>query len=182
MKILSAKSKGNFILTALALCLAGCMGVPEGAKPVQGFDLESYLGKWYEIARLDHPFERGLSDVTAEYSLRDDGGVKVVNRGFESDRNKWKDAEGKAYFVEDTTTGKLKVSFFGPFYGAYNVIALDQEAYQWSMVVGPNTDYLWILSRTPVLDQAIIDHLLSEAESLGFNTEELIFVNQERNQ
>ena len=182
MKILPAKSKGNFMLTALALCLAGCMGVPEGARPVQDFDLESYLGKWYEIARLDHPFERGLTDVTAEYSLRDDGGVNVINRGFESDRNRWKDAEGKAYFVEDTSTGKLKVSFFGPFYGAYNVIALDQEAYQWSLVVGPNTDYLWILSRTPMLDQAIIDQLLSEAESLGFNIEELIFVNQDRNQ
>jgi len=182
MEKLLPNLKRSLMLTVLALCLAGCMGVPDGARPVQGFDLESYLGKWYEIARLDHPFERGLSDVTAEYSLRDDGGVKVVNRGFESDRNKWKDAEGKAYFIGDTSSGKLKVSFFGPFYGAYNVIALDQEAYQWSMVVGPNTDYLWILSRTPVLDQAVIDRLLSEAESLGFNTEELIFVNQERNQ
>lgn len=182
MKKLLSNSKRNLMLTALALWLAGCMGVPDGARPVQGFNLESYLGKWYEIARLDHSFERGLSDVTAEYSLRDDGGVKVINRGFESDRNKWKDAEGKAYFVEDTSIGKLKVSFFGPFYGAYNVIALDQEAYQWSLVVGPNTDYLWILSRTPVLDRVIIDQLLSKAESLGFNTEELIFVTQERHQ
>lgn len=175
-------AKENLTLSALALILAGCMGVPDGARPVKEFDLERYLGKWYEIARLDHPFERGLSAVTAEYSLRDDGGVKVINRGFDSDRNKWKDAKGKAYFVGDSSTGRLKVSFFGPFYGAYNVIALDQEAYQWSLVVGPDTDYLWILSRTPALDQVILDQLLLEAESLGFNTGELIFVDQERNQ
>ena len=168
------------MLTTLALCFVGCSGVPEGASPVQGFTLENYLGKWYEIARLDHSFERGLSNVTAEYSLRDDGGVRVINRGFKTARNKWQEAEGKAYFVEGTSTGKLKVSFFGPFYGAYNVIALDKEAYQWSLVVGPDTDYLWILSRTPVLDQVIVDQLLSEARSLGFNTEDLIFVNHEQ--
>ena len=172
---------GKIILTALALCLVGCSGVPEGARPVQGFTLEKYLGKWYEIARLDHSFERGLSSVTAEYSLRDDGGVRVINRGFKTASDKWQEAEGKAYFVEGTSTGKLKVSFFGPFYGAYNVIALDKEAYQWSLVVGPDTDYLWILSRTPVLDQVILDQLLSEARSLGFNTEDLIFVNHEQN-
>lgn len=179
--ILRNLTKG-FIPAVLALSLAGCLGVPEGARPVQGFELESYLGKWYEIARLDHPFERGLSKVTAEYSLRDDGGVKVINRGFKSDSNEWEEAEGKAFFVGDTSTGKLKVSFFGPFYGAYNVIALDQETYQWSMVVGPNTDYLWILSRTPVLDQVIVDQLLSQAESLGFKTDQLIFVDQESQQ
>jgi len=174
--------KKGFISIALALSLVGCLGVPEGARTVQGFELESYLGKWYEIARLDHPFERGLSNVTAEYNLRDDGGVQVINRGFKSDNNEWEEAQGKAFFVGDTSTGKLKVSFFGPFYGAYNVIALDQEAYQWSMVVGPNTDYLWILSRTPVLDQVIVDQLLSQAESLGFKTEQLIFVDQEKQQ
>lgn len=167
---------GILILTATALCLVSCLGVPEGARPVQGFTLDKYLGKWYEIARLDHSFERGLSNVTAEYSLRDDGGVRVINRGFKSTSNEWREAEGKAYFVDDTSTGKLKVSFFGPFYGAYNVIALDKEGYQWSLVVGPDTDYLWILSRTPELDQVIIDQLLLEARALGFNTEDLIFV------
>jgi apolipoprotein D and lipocalin family protein len=181
MTRLLATSKGHFILTALVLGLAGCSGVPEGARPVQGFILEKYLGTWYEIARLDHSFERGLSKVTAEYSLRDDGGVRVINRGFKTTSGKWQEAEGKAYFVDDTSTGKLKVSFFGPFYGAYNVIALDKEAYQWSLVVGPNTDYLWILSRTPVLDQVIVDQLLSEAKSLGFKTEDLIFVNHGQN-
>ena len=172
----------KLVLMTMALCLIGCLGIPEGARPVEDFSLEKYLGKWYEIARLDHSFERGLSDVTAEYSLRDDGGVRVVNRGFRSARSKWKDAEGKAYFIDDTSIGKLKVSFFGPFYGAYNVIALDQDEYQWSLVVGPDTDYLWILSRTPVLDQEIIDQLLSIAGSLGFKTEDLIFVSQDKNQ
>jgi len=169
------------LMAVLGLALGGCLGVPDGVRPVEDFTLENYLGKWYEIARLDHSFERGLSNVTAEYSLRDDGGVRVINRGFKTSGNKWEEAEGKAYFVDDSSTGKLKVSFFGPFYGAYNVIALDKEAYQWSLVVGPNTDYLWILSRTPVLDQVIVEQLLSQAKSYGFNTEELIFVDQQQN-
>ena len=173
--------KRNALLILVFTGLAGCLGIPDGARPVENFTLDNYLGKWYEIARLDHSFERGLSNVTAEYSLRDDGGVRVINRGFKTSDNKWEEAEGKAYFVDDSSTGKLKVSFFGPFYGAYNVIALDKEAYQWSLVVGPNTDYLWILSRTPVLDQVIVEQLLSQAKSYGFNTEELIFVDQQQN-
>jgi len=168
------------MLTVLALCLVGCLGVPDGARPVDDFALDKYLGKWYEIARLDHSFERGLSNVTAEYSLRDGGGVKVINRGFKTDADKWKEAEGKAHFIGDPSIGELKVSFFGPFYGSYNVIALDEEAYQWSLVVGPDTKYLWILSRTPELDQEIVEQLLSKAGSLGFDTEKLIWVNQEQ--
>jgi apolipoprotein D and lipocalin family protein len=168
------------MLAVLGIGLSGCLGIPEGVKPVQDFEIERYLGTWYEIARLDHSFERGLSNVTAEYSLRDDGGVRVINRGFKTSANKWDEAEGKAYFVDDKTLGKLKVSFFGPFYGAYNVIALDEQAYQWSLVVGPDTGYLWILSRTPVLEQAIIDQLISKAKSHGFDTDKLIFVSQEQ--
>ena len=162
----------------LSIGLGGCLGIPEGVEAVRGFEIEKYLGRWYEIARLDHPFERGLSNVTAQYSLRDDGGVRVINRGFKIAADEWEEAEGKAYFVDDKTTGMLKVSFFGPFYGAYNVIALDLENYQWSLVVGPDTSYMWILSRTPVLDQAIVDELIATAQSNGFNTDELIFVDQ----
>jgi len=165
---------------ALAIGLSSCMGVPDGVKPVQDFEIERYLGTWYEIARLDHSFERGLSSVTAEYSMRDGGGVRVMNRGFKDDSGKWKEAEGKAYFVDDETLGMLKVSFFGPFYGAYNVIALDKQDYQWSLVAGANTKYLWILSRTPELEQSIVDQLLAKAESHGFKTDELIFVDQQR--
>jgi len=160
----------------LFLGLGGCMGVPEGTSPVQGFEIDKYLGTWYEIARLDHSFERGLSHVTAEYSLRDDGGVRVINRGFKTASNQWDEAEGKAYFVDNKSEGKLKVSFFGPFYGAYNVIALDRKSYQWSLVAGPDTSYLWILSRKPVLEKDIVDELLTKAKAYGFNTEDLIFV------
>ena len=176
MKYLSAPAVRLFSTMTLLRGLVGCMGVPEGTEPVLGFELEPYLGKWYEIARLDHSFERGMSNVTAEYSLRDDGGVRVINRGFVEKDDKWKEAEGKAYFVDDTSVGKLKVSFFGPFYGAYNVIALDKEAYQWSLVAGPDTEFLWILSRAPELDKTIVDQLLAQAESYGVGVEELIFV------
>lgn len=178
MKNVKKILKSAYLPIALTLILGGCLGIPDGSKPVEGFVLENYLGKWYEIARLDHSFERGLSNVTAEYSLRDDGGVKVINRGFKTEADKWQEAEGKAYFDGEPSTGKLKVSFFGPFYGAYNVIALDQEAYQWSLVVGPDTNYLWILSRTPELDQEIVEQLLSKAASLGFDTDKLIWVDQ----
>jgi len=167
-------------ISILWLGLAGCVGIPEGTEPVKGFSLDQYLGTWYEIARMDHRFERDLSNVTAEYRLKDDGGVRVLNRGFNTKKDEWKEAEGKAYFVDDSTVGRLKVSFFGPFYASYNVIALDQEDYQWSLVTGPDKDYLWILSRTPVLDQAVVDELVSTARSLGYKTDELIFVSQDK--
>ena len=115
------------------LLLQACSQLPENIEPVTDFDVNRYLGTWYEIARLDHSFERGLQQVTAEYSLRDDGGIKVVNRGFDTQKQEWDEATGKAYFVGDKNIGQLKVSFFGPFYGGYNIIALD-EAYQYAMV------------------------------------------------
>ena len=126
-------------LTAiLVLILCGCVGIPANVKPVENFKLERYLGKWYEIARLDHSFERGLTRVTAEYSLWDDGGVRVMNRGYFAIENRWKEAEGKAYFVRGSDQGYLKVSFFGPFYGAYIVFELDHKNYQYSLVCGPD--------------------------------------------
>jgi apolipoprotein D and lipocalin family protein len=169
-----------FWLSILVLAFNGCMGIPDGAEPVKDFSLENYLGTWYEIARMDHKFERGLSNVTAQYSTRDDGGVRVLNRGFNAEKGKWNNAEGKAKFVDDTSIGQLKVSFFGPFYASYNIIALDKKAYQWSLVTGPDTDYLWILSRTPDLDQVVVDELLSTAKALGYKTKDLIFVSQDK--
>jgi apolipoprotein D and lipocalin family protein len=161
-----------------ALTLSGCLGMPKSVQPVSGFKLERYLGTWYEIARLDHSFERGLSHVTAEYSVRNDGGVLVLNRGFSQAQNTWKEAEGKAYFVNSDSEGYLKVSFFGPFYGSYVVFELDRENYQYAFVSGPNTKYLWLLSRTPSVDQAVIDTFIRMAKEKGFDTESLIFVPQ----
>jgi apolipoprotein D and lipocalin family protein len=159
--------------------LSGCAGIPEGIEPVENFELEPYLGTWYEIARLDHRFERGLSNVTANYSLREDGGVGVLNRGYRTEKGEWDEAEGKAYFVGDPSVGRLKVSFFGPFYGAYNVFELG-ENYEYSMVAGPNRSYLWILAREAQLPQALLDELLSRAEAAGYDTSELIFVEHDR--
>lgn len=159
--------------------LSGCVGIPPNVQPVQNFQLDRYLGRWYEVARLDHSFERGLSKVSADYSLRDDGGVRVINRGYNAEKGEWKEAEGKAYFVQTPDVGYLKVSFFGPFYGSYVVFALDQENYQYAMISGPDTDYLWILARQPQLDPSVKSSLIEKAKSLGFATEQLIFVKHE---
>ena len=155
---------------------AGCLGVPEGARVVDGFELDRYLGTWHEIARLNHRFERGLSRVTAHYSMRDDGGVDVVNRGYLEDSGAWREATGRAYFIGDPDVGRLKVSFFGPFYGAYNIIGLDRDDYRYAMVAGPDLDYLWILARSPDLDAKIVEGLVDEARRLGFPVDELIYV------
>ena len=168
--------KLTIVLVAL---LMGCVGIPDNVKPVDNFKLENYLGKWYEIARLDHSFERGLSRVTADYSLRDDGGVKVLNRGFSAQEGAWKEAEGRAYFVKDADQGYLKVSFFGPFYGSYIIFELDHENYQYSMVSGPDKSYLWILARNPTLDETIKNDLIDKAAALGFETNKLIFVSHQ---
>ena len=160
----------------LVLFLMGCVGIPENVRPVDNFKLEKYLGKWYEIARLDHSFERGLTRISADYSLRDDGGVRVLNRGYSPKDNLWKETEGKAYFVKGSDQGYLKVSFFGPFYGSYIVFELDQENYQYSLVSGPNKSYLWILARGPRLQEHIKDILIAKVAALGFDTSKLIFV------
>lgn len=161
------------------LFLTGCVSVPENVRPVENFRLNDYLGKWYEIARLDHSFERGLTRVSAEYTLRDDGGVKVVNRGYSAKEGKWKDIEGKAYFVQNPDQGYLKVSFFGPFYGSYIVFELDHGQYQYALVSGPSTSYLWILAREPKLDDGLRDELVKKAAARGFDTNALIFVEHE---
>ncbi|MFD1383070.1 lipocalin family protein [Rhodanobacter aciditrophus] len=162
---------------AVVMMLVGCTSAPKGIEPVDEFALPKYLGTWYEIARLDHSFERGLSQVTAQYSLREDGGVKVINRGYSKEDKEWSEAEGKAYFVEDSSTGHLKVSFFGPFYGAYVVFDLDED-YQQAFVSGPDRSYLWFLSRTPTVSEADKQRFIQAARAKGFDTDELIFVEQ----
>jgi len=167
------------LLILLIVMLSGCTGVPRQVTPVEGFEVERYLGKWYEIARLDHAFERGLIRVTAEYARREDGGSRVVNRGYDPSTDSWRQVEGKAYFVSRPDLGRLKVSFFGPFYGGYNIFDLDHRDYSYSMVCGPDKSYLWVLAREPVLDPAILQRLVQKAESLGFPTERLIYPQQD---
>jgi apolipoprotein D and lipocalin family protein len=168
----------SLLIVMMTTLLGGCLGMPEGVEPIDNFELDRYLGKWYEIARLDHSFERGLEQVTAEYSLRDDGGVRVLNRGYSSNNGKWKEAEGKAFFVEDTHLAYLKVSFFGPFYGSYVVFELDREGYEYAFISGPDTSYLWLLARQPTVSTEVMDRFRARARELNFDLEDLILVNQ----
>ncbi len=160
----------------ISILISACVNIPENVSPVTGFDIDRYLGTWYEIARLDHSFERGLERVTAEYSYRDDGGIKVVNRGFDPAKNRWKETIGKAYFVGDSNLGRLKVSFWGPFYGAYNIIDLDKKNYSYSLVCGPKKSYLWILARDPYMEEFLKSQLINKAKALGFETDKMIYV------
>jgi apolipoprotein D and lipocalin family protein len=170
----SPYSPWPFVVGAAALLavvvLSACTTprTPEGIKPVTGFDVDRYTGHWHEVARIDNSFERGLTHTSATYTRNPDDTVKVVNRGYDPVRKQWKEAEGTARFVDDPTQAALKVSFFGPFYGGYNVVALDED-YQWAMVVGSSTDYLWILSRTPTLPLHVRQHLMERARALGID-------------
>ena len=168
--------KNAVLVIAMSVVLAGCLGMPEKVQPVTGFDLNRYLGQWYEIARLDHSFERGLTKVTAHYALREDGGVAVTNKGYEEKEGKWKEAEGKAYFVESSNQGYLKVSFFGPFYGSYVIFELDKEGYQYAFISGPDLSYLWLLARTPTVPKQVIDQFKQQASQAGFDVSKLIMV------
>lgn len=169
--------KPMLFLSAIIVFVAGCTGTPQGVTPVTPFQLERYLGQWHEIARLDHRFERGLTEVTANYSMREDGGVKVINRGFNTEENAWEQAEGKAYFVADANTGALKVSFFGPFYGGYNIAKLTND-YSVALVIGPSTEYAWLLARSKTPDKAVCDSYMAFADELGIASEDWIWLQQ----
>ena len=170
------KTKYLLAIFSACLALAGCTGVPEGLQPVTGFEPDRYLGKWYEIARLDHSFERGLSNVSATYSRMPGGDIAVVNRGYGASKERWKEIEGKARLIQDPDIGSLKVSFFGPFYSGYHVIALDKENYAYAMVAGYSRDYLWILSRQKTMEKTVLADLVAKARQWGFQTEKLIYV------
>lgn len=169
----------RIISILLTLLVAGCVAVPENIRPVDNFQVKRYLGTWYEIVRLDHSFEKGLTRVTAEYSLREDGGIRVLNRGYSAKEHKWKEVEGKAYSVNHPDQGFLKVSFFGPFYGSYVVFDLDQEKYSYALICGPDKSYLWILARSPRLDEEIKKRLIAKAAASGFDKSKLIYVQQD---
>ncbi|TMP86957.1 lipocalin [Pseudoalteromonas ruthenica] len=166
------------IIILLTVVLTACTSVPDKVSPVSPFNLERYMGTWYEIARMPHPFEEGLSRVTATYSQNDDGSVKVINRGFNAEEQQWSQAEGKAKFVGDTNTGHLKVSFFGPFYSSYVVFGLDQKKYQYAYVSGYNTDYAWLLAREKEVDEQRLEDFKEQLRSAGFAVEKLIEVQQ----
>lgn len=169
------------ILVCLSLILSACATTLDpDIVPVSNFNADKYLGQWYEIARIENRFEKNLSQVTANYSYRDDGGIKVVNRGFNEKTGKWEEAVGKAYFVGDENTGHLKVSFFGPIYGPYVVFELD-ENYQNSFVTNHNKKYLWFLSRNKEVSPLIKEKFLSKVDQMGFDTDELIWVEQSSN-
>lgn len=164
-----------FSLLCAVICLAGCSHIPKGAQAIGNFEKERYLGTWYEIARFDFAFERNLDNTTAEYSVLDDRYITVRNSGYNYVKKEWQDVVGKAKFRGPDTVGELKVSFFGPFYGAYNIIALDPD-YRYALIAGKNLKYLWILSRTKDIPDGVKNEYVDKARSLGYKTENLIWV------
>lgn len=167
---------GATLFLATIGLISSYAGTPK-RKPVvvQNFDPKRYVGKWYEIARFDFFFEKNIDNTTATYTLNDDQTIKVVNRGFNYKKNKWSEAVGKAKFVSSPNEGKLKVSFFGPFYSAYNIVELDPE-YRYALIVGRNKNYIWFLSRTPSMPEEVKQKYVDIAESLGYDLSRLVWV------
>lgn len=168
----------NRLLTVALISLFSCSTIPENVTAVSSFEKDRYLGTWYEIARTDNRFERGMTNVTATYALNEDNTIRVTNRGYRTDKKEWKQANGTAKFVKTPDIAMLKVSFFGPFYGGYNVIALDKD-YQHALVIGDSTDYLWILSRSTTIPEAVKADYLARAKAAGVNIEKLIWLTHE---
>lgn len=171
---------GFSLWVALSL-FAGCSTQPpQGITAVTPFDVGRYQGQWFEIARLDHSFERGLTDVNATYRGQPDGSIEVINRGFNPKSAEWEQATGRALFTHGRDRGSLKVSFFGPFYGGYHVVALDEKDYRWSLVMGPSRNYFWILARDRQLPDDLRKQLLERTRALGIPTDQLIWLSQQR--
>jgi apolipoprotein D and lipocalin family protein len=167
-------------LAVASLALSSCVSIPDGAVAVKPFDQSKYLGKWYEIARLDFKFEKNMNNTTAVYSLNTDGSIKVDNQGYNYVKKKWKQSIGKAKFVDkNSNEARLKVSFFGPFYSGYNIIALDKD-YKYALVAGDNLKYLWILSRTTTIPENIKQEYLALAKSIGYKIEDLVWVEHDQ--
>lgn len=180
--IITNKNKlliGSVVVAAAVVTMGfnSCVTIPKGAKAVKPFDKQRYLGTWYEIARMDLIFERGLEQVSATYSLLDENTIRVDNKGYSAKNQKWKQSVGKAKIAGEPTEGRLKVSFFGPFYAGYNVLAIDPD-YKYALVAGNNLKYLWLLSREKRMPEDVKDKYLSLARSLGYQTEKLIWTRQ----
>jgi apolipoprotein D and lipocalin family protein len=161
------------------LTFESCSTIPKGVLAVKPFDKEKYLGKWYEIARMDFRFERNLNNTTANYSINSDSSIKVDNRGYNYKTMEWKQAIGKAKFAGAHNEAKLRVSFFGPFYSGYNVIALDND-YKYALVAGKNLSYLWILSRETKIPEDIKQNFLKIADNLGYKTSALLWIEHDK--
>ena len=171
--------KPSILLILISCLFAACVNIPDKATAVKNFEKEKYLGQWYEIARFDFKFERDLNNTTANYSLNDDGSIKVLNKGYNYKTNKWKDAEGKAKFVNSDKEGRLKVSFFGPFYSGYNIISIGGD-YEYALIMGDNLDYIWFLSRYKTMPQEIKDKYVKIATEVGYDTGKLIWVEHDK--
>jgi apolipoprotein D and lipocalin family protein len=159
--------------------LLSCTTIPKGITAIHPFNKNNYSGKWYEIARLDFKFERNLNNTTAEYSINTNGTIKVVNKGYNTKTNKWESATGKAKFARGENVAMLKVSFFGPFYSGYNVIAIDKD-YKYALIAGKNLKYLWFLSRETTLPEEVKKNYLEIAQSFGYKTNALVWVSHDK--
>ncbi|GAB1419631.1 lipocalin family protein [Bacteroidales bacterium] len=167
------------VVIGIIILFNSCASIPQKAKPVENFEVNRYLGTWYEVARFDFRFEKDLDNTSANYTLDKKGNVIVLNSGYNFVKNKWSKADGLAKFRGDKNIAALKVSFFGPFYSGYNVIALD-ENYQSALIAGKNLDYLWILSRTKELPDEIKTEYLKIAEDIGYDTSRLIWIKHDK--
>ncbi len=175
----ATKTFNSLLIIIIMLGLSACTTIPDGAVAVKPFNKVKYLGKWYEIARLDFKYEKDLDNTTAEYSLNENGTIRVNNQGYNTKKGKWNQAIGKAKFVGDENIAMLKVSFFGPFYSGYNVIAIDDE-YKYVLIAGESLKYLWILSRDTTIPVEIKDKYLKIAQKVGYNTDNLIWVKHDK--
>lgn len=168
-----------FIFSLLIVLFNSCASIPKNTKAVANFDVNKYLGTWYEIARFDFSFEKDLDNVSAQYSLNEKGDVKVLNSGYNFRKNEWKKAEGLAKFRGEKDIAALKVSFFGLFYSGYNVVSMDDD-YKYALVAGKNLNYLWILSRTKEIPEAVKTKFLNIATEIGYDTSKLVWVKHDR--
>lgn len=173
----AAKTMGlRYFAIAVSLLLCGCLGAPRGVDPITNFDAGRYMGDWFAVMRIENSFERGLSNVSATYSIRPDGLVGVLNRGVDREKCRLRTIEGYAAFQGEPNVASLSVTFFWPFAGGYHVIALDHEHYRWAMVAGPTRGFLWILAREPRLSDEVITALIQRARELRFPVDELVAV------
>ena len=173
------------VFTALSLVtvtsFSSCKtaSVPNHIKVVTPFDIKKFDGTWYEIARFDFKHEKDLSNVTANYTLKENGGVQVLNKGYNYVKNKWEEAKGKAKFTTSNKDGSLQVSFFGPFYAGYHVVMMEPD-YETALIFGDTTDNIWILSRTKTISEATKQKYLTHAKKAGYDLNRMVWTKHDK--